>query len=292
MNKLGRCFATRDSSWIHPEFTALGYAASAYGVQRPDCRAQGESRRAWRRSHKMKRKCVLLLATMGLVLVATSGMALAQDDGHCVVGSCWGTRAADLMLGTPGSNIQHGWGDDDLMRDLGGDDFLTGGSGDDRIEGNAGDDRIEGNAGDDLVKGGSGNDLVKGGSGRDVLRGGSGADRIKAQDGFADVISCGAGSGDLIFFDQGLDSVAADCEPSVALEPAPEPASQQCSAGNRVNSKSEGTNGPDYLYGDCYHDNIFGLPGNDHLYGGPGSDDLWGGRGHDTCVSGQWHDCE
>src|ERR671910_725522 len=143
------------------------------------------------------RRAILLLTTMTVALVAASGVALAFE---CGAGTCWGTEGDDLMIGTPDSNGLHGLGGDDLIRGLGGNDFLTG------------DDTVTGGSGDDRVTGGPGDDLVVGGSGEDVLRAGGGADRVEAQDGFADSISCGDGSRDLVFFDQGLDIVDADCE--------------------------------------------------------------------------------
>jgi Ca2+-binding RTX toxin-like protein len=169
-------------------------------------------------------RTTLLLAAMGLMLVAASGTALAQDVVTCGAGTCWGTSAGDIMIGTLDSNGRHGLGGDDLIRGLGGNDSLSGDDGNDAVHGGSGNDRVEGNAGDDLVTGdpgadevlgGWGDDRVVGGSGTDMLKGGSGGDRIEAQDGFADVISCGAGSRDVVFFDPGLDTVAADCESKV-----------------------------------------------------------------------------
>src|SRR5215212_7490532 len=166
------------------------------------------------------RRAIFLLTTMALALVAASGMAFAFD---CGAGSCWGTPGDDVMIGTPDSNGRHGLGGDDLIRGLGGNDFLTGDVGNDAVHGDSGDDRVEGNAGDDSVTGGRGDDLLVGNSGGDLLRGGSGADLIEAQDGFADLISCGAGSGDRVVFDLGLDRVAADCEAPRARCPENEP---------------------------------------------------------------------
>jgi hypothetical protein len=164
------------------------------------------------------RRAIVLLTTIAVALVSASGMALAFD---CGAGSCWGTEGDDLMIGTPADEGRHGLGGDDLIRGLDGNDFLTGddgsdavhgGSGDDRVEGDSGDDTVTGGSGDDRVTGGPGDDLVVGSSGEDVLRAGGGADRVEAQDGFADLISCGAGIRDLVFFDEGLDIVDADCE--------------------------------------------------------------------------------
>jgi hypothetical protein len=175
----------------------------------------------------MIRRAALSLAAMVLTLVATSGMALAHETAlaqvggtTCAAGSCWGTPGDDLMIGTPYSNGLHGLRGDDLIIGLGGKDFLTGDNGNDAVHGDSGDDWVEGNAGGDLVTGGQGDDRVVGGSEGDVLRGGSGADLIVAQDGFVDLISCGAGRGDLVRFDRGLDRVAADCEAPRALCPS------------------------------------------------------------------------
>ena len=164
------------------------------------------------------RRAVLLPTLMVSIVLATSEVALAFD---CGAGSCWGTGGDDLMIRTPDSNGLHGLGGSDLIRGLGGNDSLTGDAGDDAVHGGSGDDTVQGNLGNDAVtgssgvdrvEGGWGNDLLVGGSGKDVLRASAGADRVEAQDGFADSISCGAGSRDLVFFDRGLDNVAADCE--------------------------------------------------------------------------------
>jgi len=193
-------------------YAMVGNGREAECTTSPDPRQGG---------YKMIRRAALSLAAMGLTLVATSGMALAQGGGTCAAGSCLSTPGGDLMIGTPYSNGRHGLGSNDLIRGLGGNDFLTGDTHNAAVDGGSGEDRVEGEAGDDLVKGGRGDDRVIGGSGGDVLRGGSGADRIEAQDGFADVISCGASSGDLVVFDPDLDSVAADCEAPRPRCPSP-----------------------------------------------------------------------
>ena len=174
------------------ESRALGLKRQGETRMSPDRRLGGhEARRA-----------TLLLVAMVLTLIAASGTALAH-------------------VGTPGNDLIHGSGGNDLLTGGKGDDAVHGGSGDDRVEGNAGDDLVVGDWGDDLVTGGRGDDAVLGSWGRDevvgssgddALWGGSGADVIDAHDGFVDVISCGAGNRDLVFYDGGLDIVAADCE--------------------------------------------------------------------------------
>jgi hypothetical protein len=37
----------------------------------------------------MIRRTASVLAVMGLILVGTSGIALAQDEGACAAGTCW-----------------------------------------------------------------------------------------------------------------------------------------------------------------------------------------------------------
>lgn len=120
-----------------------------------------------------------------------------------------------------------------------------------------------------------------GGSGGDLLRGGSGAERIEARDGFADVISCGAGSEDLVLADA-LDSVAADCESPVVSQAKP-----GCGSRNYVGPVPAGQT----LYGTSCSDIIKGGGGNDTLWGLPSGDDLDGGRGaNDVCNGGKGND--
>ncbi|QEC49343.1 calcium-binding protein [Baekduia soli] len=103
-----------------------------------------------------------------------------------------GTRGPDVLVGGPGR------------------DRILGRGGADRIRGRAGADILNGGPGNDVVFGDAGNDLIIGGPGQDTLLGGAGNDVIRARDGFADTISCGAGR-DRVIADA-LDVVAGDCE--------------------------------------------------------------------------------
>jgi Ca2+-binding RTX toxin-like protein len=72
----------------------------------------------------------------------------------------------------------------------------VGGAGTDTIYANG--DKSASNPGEDTVKAGKGNDI------------------IRTDDGFKDIIDCGAGT-DEVTFDKALDKVAANCEKRHAL---------------------------------------------------------------------------
>lgn len=71
-------------------------------------------------------------------------------------------------------------------------------------------DTIVGSAAANQLVGGAGNDTIDGGAGNDFLNGNAGNDTINAQDGYADFVTCGAGT-DVANVDS-LDTVASDCE--------------------------------------------------------------------------------
>ena len=124
------------------------------------------------------------------------------------------------FTGTPRADTLHG----SAFRD-----FLVGGEGRDRLVGGGGRDSIDGGSGDDLLDGGGdwdvllgrgGADTLLGGGGPDEIQAGSGRDRVDAgrdndvvhvRDGWRDVVSCGAGRGDIVVADR-RDVVASDCE--------------------------------------------------------------------------------
>jgi hypothetical protein len=89
-------------------------------------------------------------------------------------------------------------------------DTLTGTSGPDVLEGRGGDDDLYGAGGGDVLSGGAGGDQLLGGAGRDVLSGGRGNDQVHADDGTADVVSCGLGTD--VFFADRFDVVGRNCE--------------------------------------------------------------------------------
>jgi hypothetical protein len=97
----------------------------------------------------------------------------------------------------------------------GGDD--TSADGDDELIGFRGDDSLSGFGGSDYLRGGRGDDLIDAteesdNPGEDTVRGSRDQDFIGAVDGFKDTIFCGRGDKDEVFFDEGLDVVADNCE--------------------------------------------------------------------------------
>jgi hypothetical protein len=90
-------------------------------------------------------------------------------------------------------------------------DFL--GNGDDTFLGSGKADYVDANRGGDVVKGRTGDDILRSGSGHNVLLGGRGDDSLYARNGSADRrLSCGAGRGDDVSFEPGLDPRPKGCE--------------------------------------------------------------------------------
>ena len=195
---------------------------------------------------KIKNRAIVLLTTMAVVLVLESGVALAATTIHCPndtsQGSpstylyCNGTTVADIMVGSDLLDYMDGVGGNDTMHGYGANDTLEGGKGSDHIYGDAGSDNfLWGGASvgayntphtypdnsDDYVHGGSGDDEIYGGhaqGGVDRLYGEGGNDNIEASQrnhGFSpvtkEIIDCGAGASDTVYFDKGLD-VVTNCE--------------------------------------------------------------------------------
>ena len=172
------------------------------------------------------RRAILLAATMALVLLVASGVALAATRV--------GTDGPDHLKGTNGSDNLLGKGGNDRIFGLRGDDNLLGGAGKDVVVG--GNEDIRPLGGDKNVLGGRGNDWVIGGLGSDDLLGGRGNDYLgngpfefheSAKDNFAsgagndaleamnipaakDVVVCGGGF-DRVLADR-KDVIANDCE--------------------------------------------------------------------------------
>jgi Ca2+-binding RTX toxin-like protein len=194
---------------------------------------------------KFKRRAIVLLTTMAVVLVIGSGVALAATTINCpnepsggtpdTALYCDGTSMADTMFGSDLRDYMFGRGGADTMHGNGGTDILEGDNGSDHIYGDDGaDTNLWGgtyndftNTGtdtsDDYVHGGSGNDDITGGyaqSGVDRLYGEGGNDTIDASQRNAqdpayqvtkEIIDCGSGASDVVYFDKGLD-VVKNCE--------------------------------------------------------------------------------
>jgi Ca2+-binding RTX toxin-like protein len=192
---------------------------------------------------KMKKRAIVLLTTMAVVLVVGSGVALAATTIRCPndtsQGSpstylyCYGTSMADTMVGSDLLDLMYGQGGNDTMHGNGEDDSMEGGKGTDHIYGDAvNDSSLWGGAfdvatntypdtSDDYVHGGNGTDTIYGGlaqGGVDRLYGEGGDDFIDAsarRNSFSpvtkEIIDCGAGANDTVYFDKGVD-VVTNCE--------------------------------------------------------------------------------
>ena len=142
------------------------------------------------------RRAIILLTAMGLALVVASGVAWAAVIQCQANRQCTGTAGPDSMYGSAGN---------DTMFALPGNDHLVGKAGADNLNGQDGADLVVAGPGNDWAKGGDQNDTVRGDKGNDSLTGGSGHDVIQAVDGMRDLIYCGPGSRDRVFYDRGLD---------------------------------------------------------------------------------------
>jgi Ca2+-binding RTX toxin-like protein len=178
-------------------------------------------------SWAMKRIMVAMML-MGAALVVASGVAWAATV-DCRVGvDCEGTDEPDELIGTNQRDVMGGLQDDDLLvgfmraDDMYGDNPEAEGDGtstdgDDELIGYRGHDTLFGFGGSDYLRGGRGADLIDAteesdNPGEDTVRGSRGQDSIDAVDGFKDTIFCGRGDKDEVFFDEGLDVVADNCE--------------------------------------------------------------------------------
>jgi hypothetical protein len=103
----------------------------------------------------MKKRILVLLATMVTGVLLASGVALAANI-QCQGGPCVGTEQNDRITGS--------LLDDDIQA-LGGLDVVTARAGDDFVDGGNGRDDISGGGGGDFLVGGRGPDDIEGGPG-------------------------------------------------------------------------------------------------------------------------------
>lgn len=191
----------------------------------------GEARTGpdWKESemteNKKSRSIKVAAASLAMVVVG-SGAALAATIP--------GTNAGEVLRGTDRTDTIHGYGGADLIYGYGGGDTVwggneagwgdkvLGGTGSDRLVGQQGDDALYGQGGNDTLEGQYGDDLIVGGMGGDTLYGGPGVDAVDARDGLRDVIDLtGSGSGDVVYYDKGIDEfVTSSAQSASAAEAA------------------------------------------------------------------------
>jgi Ca2+-binding RTX toxin-like protein len=134
----------------------------------------------------MRRRALLILATMGLGVLLLGGVALAATID--------GTSGPDDLVGTDKDDVIHASGGQDYLSGLAGPDVLYAGAGNDTVVGRDGNDRIYGNAGSDELFGNRNNDTID-----------SSGDQER------DVVKCGQGAADTVYVDK-EDWVKKNCE--------------------------------------------------------------------------------
>jgi Ca2+-binding RTX toxin-like protein len=134
----------------------------------------------------MRRRALLIMATMGLGVLLLGGVALADTID--------GTSGPDDLVGTDNDDVIHASGGADYVSGLAAADVLYAGSGNDTVVGRDGNDRIYGNTGSDTLVGEGGNDTIN-----------------SAGDGVKDVVKCGQGDADTVYVDK-IDWVKKNCE--------------------------------------------------------------------------------
>jgi serralysin len=180
------------------------------------------------------RRTLLLLSAMMMMVVLAAGVAVAAEF----------TCSTDPCLGTRGNDEIHGTDNPETIRALAGNDYVISNGGNDTIYGEAGKDGVDSAGGNDTIYGGDGNDgnaaialiggedsdTVYGGKGNDFIDAGAfdrslespdpprdysygegGNDTIDAVDGNEDIIDCGAGRKDTVYYDERIDTVT-NCE--------------------------------------------------------------------------------
>src|SRR5215211_6352886 len=134
----------------------------------------------------MRRRALLIMATMGLAVLLLGGVALAKE--------VTGTSGADDLVGTDKDDVIHASGGADYVSGLAAPDLLYAGAGNDTVVGREGNDRIYGNGGSDVLFGNQSNDTIN-----------SEGDQAR------DVVKCGIGKNDTAYVDK-IDSVKENCE--------------------------------------------------------------------------------
>jgi Ca2+-binding RTX toxin-like protein len=114
------------------------------------------------------RRAVLLVAAVAMgLLIVFGGVALAKTFTCKANEACVGTNKADKITGTNKA------------------------------------DTIKAKGGNDTINARGGKDKVNAGPGRDVVRGGDGNDTINIADDDDDLVDCGPGNDDTVFFNIG-----------------------------------------------------------------------------------------
>lgn len=167
------------------------------------------------------RRLAVLLATMGLALFTSAGVAFALTLDCTANRGCVGTDLPDTLNGSSGSDDMDGRQADDDLFGNDGSDWMSGDAyaptdtstdGNDNISGGIGNDSMVGYGGADDLSGGDDSDFIDAiensdNPGEDTVTGGGSNDFIFAIDQTKDTINCGAGRRDRVYYDKNLDTL-------------------------------------------------------------------------------------
>jgi Ca2+-binding RTX toxin-like protein len=169
----------------------------------------------------MKKRILVLLATMGVALVVIGGVAYALTftcdtaaDPNRSLGECSGTEDSDNITGTSGADVIHAKAGNDTVDAQGGNDPEVRGGGErDKVHGRGGDDVLSGDGANepprdrrDYIYGEGGNDTLDGEGGDNRYFGDTGADRIDAA--FSTQDGPNAAAGEIIRGGRGNDDIS------------------------------------------------------------------------------------
>jgi Ca2+-binding RTX toxin-like protein len=160
----------------------------------------------------MRRRAILLMATIVATMLSASGVAIAESVDCDTTPPCYGTPESDEIDGTLDTETIYAYGGDDTVYADGVKNSPIEGQGDDTVYGSSGDDDLQGEGASDTVYGGGGADLIQAATNdtagsTDRSYGGGGNDTIDAVDDKVDIINCGKGSRDFVQYDAALDTV-------------------------------------------------------------------------------------
>lgn len=196
----------------------------------------------------------------------------------------FGNGGNDRLTGGPKDDTVWGGVGDDVLYGEDGNDYMKGGPGSDRIYGGNGFDRLLGESGNDLMYGGAGNDYLDGGLGNDLMVGGDGADTYIV-DSINDQIFEYWDGGDVDRVESSVNYTLGNYVENLTLT-----GRAYRGTGNFGNNYIVGNNYGNELYGLGGNDTIGGGSGNDLVSGGDGKDSLFGNGGNDVLQGGAGDD--
>jgi Ca2+-binding RTX toxin-like protein len=208
------------------------------------------------------RRSLLLLSTMTLMLLLAAGVALAVTKQCQADVDCFGTKRADTLNGTDGSDFIYGRGRADTLSGFGAFDQLYGQGGADKLFGS------------------SGNDQLIGGSGKDALGGGEGIDTYYFGDGWgkdslSDYVSS---TNEIRFSSVPYQGVVVTNDLIIDLTSGTGPEVRNASGTNTINWEGNVIDDVQSGYGD---DEIMGNASANLIVGAGGADTIFGEGGDD-----------